>query len=93
MTFEKALFGNLPTGEEVYAYTFTANNGASVTILNYGGIVNKLIMPDRDGKLADVICGFDKIEGYLESDGYQGALIGRYGNRIANGKFTLNGSI
>ena len=91
MTFEKALFGNLPTGEEVYAYTFTANNGASVTILNYGGIVNKLIMPDRDGKLADVICGFDKIEGYLESDGYQGALIGRYGNRIANGKFTLNG--
>ena len=91
MTFEKTLFGKLPCGAEVYAYTFTNNSGASVTILNYGGIINKLIMPDRDGKLADVICGFDEIEGYLESDGYQGALIGRYGNRIANGKFTLNG--
>ena len=91
MTFEKNLFGKLPCGAEVYAYTFTTNKGASVTILNYGGIINKLIMPDRDGKLADVICGFDEIEGYLESDGYQGALIGRYGNRIADGKFTLNG--
>ncbi len=91
MKFEKELFGKLPGGEDVYAYTFTNNVGASVTILNYGGIVNKLIMPDRDGKLADVICGFDEIEGYLESDGYQGALIGRYGNRIANGKFSLNG--
>ena len=91
MTFEKNLFGKLPCGAEVYAYTFTTNKGASVTILNYGGIINKLIMPDRDGKLADVICGFDEIEGYLESDGYQGALIGRYGNRIADGIFTLNG--
>ena len=91
MVFEKNLFGKLPSGEEVYSYTFTNKTGASVTILNYGGIVNKLIMPDRDGKLADVICGFDEIEGYLESDGYQGALIGRYGNRIAGGKFELNG--
>lgn len=91
MTFEKSLFGTLPTGDKVYAYTFTAQNGAAVTILNYGGIINKLMIPDRDGRLADVICGFDEIEGYLESDGYQGALIGRYGNRIADGRFTLNG--
>ncbi len=92
MTFEKNLFGTLPTGEEVIAYTFKNRTGASVTILNYGGIVNKLIMPDRDGLMADVICGFDTIDGYLESDGYQGALIGRYGNRIANAEFILNGT-
>lgn len=91
MTFEKNLFGTLKCGAEVYAYTFTANKGASVTILNYGGIINKLYMPDRDGKLQDVVCGFDDIDGYLESDGYQGALIGRYGNRIADGKFVLGG--
>ncbi len=92
MAFEKNLFGELPTGEKVYAYTFTNKNGASVTILNYGGIINKIMVPDRDGVLADVVCGFDTIDGYLESDGYQGALIGRYGNRIAEGKFELNGT-
>ncbi len=91
MNFTKELFGTLKNGAEVYAYTFTNEKGAYVRILNYGGIVNKIVVPDREGKLADVICGFDTIDGYLESDGYQGALIGRYGNRIADGKFVLNG--
>jgi len=87
----KELFGKKPCGCEVYAYTITNKNGASVQILTMGGIMRKLVMPDRDGNMADVICGFDTVEGYLTGGGYQGALIGRYGNRIANGRFTLNG--
>lgn len=87
----KELFGKKPCGCEVDAYTITNKNGASVQILTMGGILRKLIMPDRNGNMADVICGFDTVEGYLTGGGYQGALIGRYGNRIANGRFTLNG--
>lgn len=87
----KELFGNMPCGCEVYAYTLTNKSGANVRILNLGGILQQINMPDRDGKLGDVICGFDTVDGYLNGGGYQGALIGRYGNRIANGRFTLNG--
>jgi len=87
----KELFGKKPCGCEVYAYTITNKNGASVQILTMGGIMRKLVMPDRDGKMADVILGFDTVEGYLTGGGYQGALIGRYGNRIKDGRFTLNG--
>lgn len=87
----KELFGNKPCGCEVYAYTLTNKNGASVKILTMGGIIQQINMPDRDGKFSDVICGFDTVEGYLNGGGYQGALIGRYGNRIANGRFELNG--
>lgn len=87
----KEIFGKKPCGCEVEAYTVSNKNGASVQILTMGGILRKLCMPDRDGNMADVICGFDTVEGYLTGGGYQGALIGRYGNRIANGRFTLNG--
>ncbi len=87
----KELFGKKPCGCEVYAYTLTNKNGASVQILSMGGILRKLEMPDRDGKMADIICGFDTVEGYLTGGGYHGALIGRYGNRIKDGRFTLNG--
>ncbi|MBQ8248552.1 MAG: galactose mutarotase [Clostridia bacterium] len=85
------LFGKKPCGSEVYAYTLTNKNGASVKILTMGGIIQSLLVPDRDGKLADVVLGFDNLEGYLKDNGYHGAIIGRYCNRIANGRFTLNG--
>lgn len=88
----KELFGKKPCGCEVYAYTLTNKTGANVKILTMGGILQQLNMPDRDGKLGDVICGFDTVDDYLNGGGYQGALIGRYGNRIANGRFTLNGA-
>ena len=87
----KEKFDMLPDGREVIAYTLTNSCGAYVKILNYGGILNKICVPDREGKLADVICGYDTISGYLTAGGYQGALIGRYGNRIGNAKFTLDG--
>lgn len=87
----KEFFGKKPDGSEVYAYTLTNKSGASARILTMGGILANLYMPDRDGKLADVIFGFDSVDDYLNGGGYQGALIGRYGNRIASGRFTLNG--
>lgn len=88
---KKELFGNLPCGCEVYAYTLTNNTITSAKILNYGGIIANLWVEDKKGAAADVVCGFDNIEGYLTSGGYQGALIGRIGNRIGKGKFTLEG--
>ncbi len=87
----KELFGKKPCGCPVEAYTLTNKNGSSVQILSMGGIIRKICVPDKNGVLADVVCGFDTVEGYLTGGGYQGALIGRYGNRIGKGKFTLNG--
>ncbi|MBQ8576449.1 MAG: galactose mutarotase [Clostridia bacterium] len=79
------LFDKLPDGRDVIAYEI-GNDTVRATILNYGGIIQKLLY-----KGIDIIGGYDKVEGYLVSDGYQGALIGRYANRIRDAKFTLNG--
>lgn len=87
----KELFGKKPCGCEVYLYTLKNSNGAYIEVLTMGGILRKIVMPDRNGNFGDVICGFDSVEDYLNGGGYQGALIGRYGNRIGDGKFTLNG--
>ena len=81
----KYLFDKLPCGCEVMAYEIGGDT-VRATILNYGGIIQKL-----EYKGTDIIGGYDKVEGYLVSSGYQGALIGRYSNRIRHGKFTLNG--
>ena len=84
-------FGKNAEGQAVNLYTLTNQAGAEASILNYGGILVSLKMPDRTGKLADVVLGFDNIEGYLQDKSYLGALVGRYGNRIAQGKFSLGG--
>lgn len=78
-------------GRAVQLYTLRNASGAEATITNYGGIVVTLLVPDRSGKLVDVVLGYDKLEGYLKTTPYFGALIGRYGNRIAKGKFSLGG--
>jgi len=88
---KKELFGKLPCGCEVYSYTLSNGTITSAKILNYGGIVTNIWVEDKNGTAADVICGFDNIDGYLTSGGYQGALIGRIGNRIGKAKFTLEG--
>ncbi|HVT83662.1 MAG TPA: aldose epimerase family protein [Chitinophagaceae bacterium] len=76
----------------VKEYTITNGSGMQVSIINYGGTVTKLITPDKNGTMGDVVLGFDSLSGYLQkADPYFGALIGRYGNRIANAKFTLDG--
>jgi len=84
-------FGKTPEGAEVQLFRLTNSNGVEVAITNYGGIVVSLKVPDRAGKLADVVLGFDTLEGYLKGHPYFGALVGRYGNRIAKGRFKLNG--
>ncbi len=79
-------------GKDVFAYTLTNKNGAYVTLLTYGGIINKIVVPDRDGKLGDIACGFDCISDYVaERTAYFGALIGRYGNRISPDGYVING--
>lgn len=84
------VFDTMPDGREVVAYTLTNRFMASVTVLNYGGIVQSLCVPDRKDNIADIVCGFNCVKDYQNGGGYFGAIIGRYGNRIADGKFILN---
>lgn len=91
MSISKKLFGKLDCGTEVYAYTMSNANGMEVKILSYGGAIAQIKAPDKRGRFADVIGGYDDLDSYVRGDGYQGALIGRWGNRIAKGKFTLEG--
>ncbi|MCC6144696.1 MAG: galactose mutarotase, partial [Candidatus Hydrogenedentes bacterium] len=85
-------FGQTPAGEEVSLYTLTNANGMEVSITNFGAIVQSIKVPDRDGKMGDVVLGFDELQGYVDKHPYFGAIVGRYGNRIAKGKFTLDGA-
>ena len=88
----KSEFGKLPDGTVIDAYTLHGGHGATVTVITYGALVTQLLVPDKNGKLGDVVLGFDKLESYVgDPHPYFGATIGRYGNRIANGKFTLDG--
>lgn len=88
---KKQPFG-MVDGQSVDLYTLTNRNQVEAAITNYGGIVVLLKTPDRQGKLADIVLGFDSLDGYLKGHPYFGAIIGRYGNRIAKGKFTLGGT-
>ncbi|MGH7953754.1 MAG: aldose epimerase family protein, partial [Limisphaerales bacterium] len=87
----KAPFGETTDGTPVEIYTLRNSRGMEARIMTYGGIVQSLDVPDRNGHFADIVLGFDDLAGYIKSSPYFGALIGRYGNRIANGKFTLDG--
>ncbi len=85
-------YGVTPKGDSIKKYTLTNKNGMKVEVINFGGIITSLTAPDRNGKYEDVVLGFTKPEGYFEGNPYYfGALIGRYGNRIANAKFPLEG--
>lgn len=85
-------FGTTPAGDSVDSYALVNASGMEVRVITYGGIVTMLRVPDRSGQLADVALGFDSLDGYLANAPYLGAIIGRYGNRIANGRFTLDGA-
>jgi aldose 1-epimerase len=92
MKVEKLDFGTTDEGTPIDLYLLTNSRGVVVKITNYGGIVTSLILPDKNGKMEDVVLGFDSLSGYLQDEvPYFGAIIGRYGNRIAGGKFSLDG--
>lgn len=87
----KRPYGTTAAGLPVDEYTLTNSRGASVTVITYGGIITALRVPDRTGALANVVLGFNQLSDYEAQKNYFGAIIGRYGNRIAQGRFTLDG--
>jgi len=91
MSAEKESFGKTPDGKQIDLYTLTNTTGLRARIMNYGAILVSLEVPDRDGNLADITLGFDKLDGYLGEHPYFGAIVGRYANRIGKATFTLDG--
>jgi aldose 1-epimerase len=87
----KEAFGKMPDGTPVGKYTLTNVHKVQVSILTFGGIVQSIVVPDKNGKLQDVALGFDNLDQYIKESPYFGAIIGRYGNRIAKGQFALAG--
>lgn len=87
----KAAFGTTPNGEAVDLYTLTNPQGMEVRAITLGGIITSIRVPDKDGKFDDVALGFDSLDGYVKNPPFLGAIIGRYGNRIGKGRFTLDG--
>lgn len=87
----RAAFGKTPDGKTVEMYTLTNAHGVEMRVMTYGGIITSLKVPDRSGHFGDIVLGFDTLDGYLKDPPYLGAIVGRYGNRIAKGEFTLDG--
>lgn len=89
---DPANFNKIVDGKQVRLETLTNKSGIEMTVTNFGAKVVSLMVPDKNGEMADIVLGFDNIDAYLNAkEPYFGAAIGRYGNRIAKGKFTLNG--
>ena len=91
MTVARKAFGEMPDGEKVSLFVLTNANGLQVSLLDYGATVKEILTPDRNGKFANVSLGFSKLSDYREKSPYFGCIAGRYANRIAGGKFSLDG--
>ena len=87
----KESFGKTGDGRPVDLYTLTNSKGVEVRAMTYGGIIVSIRVPDKNGKVADIVLGHDKVDGYLVNPPYLGAIVGRYANRIGNATFTLDG--
>jgi aldose 1-epimerase len=85
------LFGKLPDGREVHQYTLENRSGVAVQVIDYGATVTSLKVPNRNGKMEDVVLGYDSLQAYIDGTAYFGAIVGRYGNRIGKGRFQLDG--
>jgi aldose 1-epimerase len=88
---KREAFGRLPDGAAVDVFTLKNARGIELRAMSYGGIITSLRVPDRKGQFDDIVLGFDRFDDYLKNDPFFGAIIGRYGNRIAKGQFTLDG--
>ncbi len=91
MAWKKEVFGTLPNGAQADLYTLTNENGASATFTNLGGIWLKMVVPDKNGNMDDVLLGYDTVERCLTQGGHLGEIVGRNANRIGGASFTLNG--
>jgi aldose 1-epimerase len=91
MDIQKQVFGQLPDGKSVDLYVLSNTKGIKARIMTYGAALVSLEIPDRDGTIADITLGYDSIDGYIAASPYFGSTVGRYANRIAKGKFTLDG--
>src|SRR5687767_13204484 len=90
-TTSRAPFGTLPDGTEISLYTLKNTAGTEMLVTNYGGIITALKTADKNGTFEDIVLGYDSLAGYLKAPSFFGATVGRYGNRIAKGKFALDG--
>lgn len=92
-TIKKESFGTLPNGKKIDIYTLQNKKGIELKIMNYGGAIVSARVPDKNGNFADVVLGYDSLQGYLKDNPYFGPIVGRYANRIAKGKFALKGKV
>src|SRR3989454_3860433 len=88
---DRAPFGRMPDGTSVDVFTLTNDHGVEIRAINFGCIIASIRVPDRNKQFDDIVLGHNTLEGYLTRSRYFGAVVGRYGNRIANGRFTLDG--
>ncbi|MBV4431244.1 galactose mutarotase [Clostridium tyrobutyricum] len=93
MLITKKVYGKTYKGEDVYIFNLSNDNGMTVKILNYGGIINSIKVPDRNGKIEDVVLGYDNLDNYIKDKFHFGAIIGRHANRIENAVFEINGIV
>jgi aldose 1-epimerase len=91
MAVTQSTFGAMPDGTKIDLFTLTNAHGVEVRVITYGAVIVSIKAPDRRGHFDDIVTGFDTLDGYLTRSRYFGAVVGRYGNRIANGRFTLDG--
>ncbi len=91
MSIKMESFGQTPDHQKVKLYTLTNSNGITAKVMTYGAILISLEVPDRKGKLSDITLGYDNLDSYIKENPYFGAIAGRYANRIAKGKFVLDG--
>jgi len=91
MDITKEAYGKTANGKAVDLYSLTNANGLVAKVTNFGAIVTELWVPDRNGNLGDIVQGYDNLEGYIQDKAYFGAIVGRVGNRTADGRFTLDG--
>jgi aldose 1-epimerase len=90
---KKTVFGTTPEGKPIHLFTLTNRNGCTILVTNYGATLVALSMPDRKGRMTDVVLGFNTLEEYFRNTFYLGCVVGRYANRIAKGTFRLDGKV
>ena len=91
MAINVSHYGFMPDGTEVKLYSISNNENVTLQLINLGATLQSLYTPDKYGKVNDITVGFDSLYGHLNFTDYQGKVVGRYANRIANGRFSLNG--